>query len=38
MLVALPEVYGGFNAGKNFVQDFVAAWNNVMNPRHLELT
>ena len=31
MLVALAEVYGSSDAGKKFVQDFVAAWNKLMN-------
>ena len=31
MLVALAEVYGSSDAGKKFVQDFVAAWNKAMN-------
>jgi catalase-peroxidase len=30
-LRALAEVYGSFDAQKTFVQDFVAAWNKVMN-------
>jgi hypothetical protein len=30
-LRALAEVYGSSDAQENFVQDFVAAWNKVMN-------
>ncbi len=30
-LRALAEVYGSADAGKKFVQDFVAAWDKVMN-------
>jgi len=30
-LRALTEVYGSADAGKKFVQDFVAAWSKVMN-------
>lgn len=30
-LRALAEVYGSSDAGKKFVQDFVAAWDKVMN-------
>jgi catalase-peroxidase len=30
-LRALAEVYGCSDAGKKFVDDFVAAWNKVMN-------
>ena len=30
-LRALAEVYGSEGAGEKFVQDFVAAWNKVMN-------
>ena len=30
-LRALSEVYGSADAGKKFVQDFVAAWDKVMN-------
>jgi catalase-peroxidase len=30
-LRALAEVYGSSDAQKRFVQDFVAAWNKVMN-------
>jgi catalase-peroxidase len=30
-LRALAEVYGSSDAGKKFVDDFVAAWNKVMN-------
>jgi catalase-peroxidase len=30
-LRALAEVYGSSDAEKTFVQDFVAAWNKVMN-------
>ncbi|MCB0428969.1 MAG: catalase/peroxidase HPI [Flavobacteriales bacterium] len=30
-LRALAEVYGSSDAGKKFVEDFVAAWNKVMN-------
>jgi catalase-peroxidase len=28
---ALAEVYGSSDAGKKFLEDFVAAWNKVMN-------
>ena len=31
MLVALAEVYGSSDAEKKIVQDFVAAWNKLMN-------
>jgi catalase-peroxidase len=31
LLRALAEVYGSSDAEKKFVQDFVAAWNKVMN-------
>jgi catalase-peroxidase len=30
-LRALSEVYGSSDAGEKFVQDFIAAWNKVMN-------
>jgi len=30
-LRALVEVYGSSDAGKKFVDDFVAAWTKVMN-------
>jgi len=30
-LRAVAEVYGSSDAEKKFVQDFVAAWNKVMN-------
>jgi catalase-peroxidase len=30
-LRALAEVYGSADAGEKFVQDFVAAWDKVMN-------
>ena len=34
-LRALAEVYGSADAKEKFVQDFVAAWNKVMNARPL---
>src|ERR1051326_2740499 len=37
-LRALAEVYGSTDAGKKFVQDFVAAWNKVMNLDRFDLT
>jgi catalase-peroxidase len=37
-LRALAEVYGSADAGKKFVQDFVAAWNKVMNLDRFDLT
>jgi catalase-peroxidase len=36
-LRVLAEVYGSADAGKKFVQDFVAAWNKVMNLDRFEL-
>jgi catalase-peroxidase len=36
-LRALAEVYGSSDAQKNFVQDFVAAWNKVMNLDRFDL-
>jgi catalase-peroxidase len=36
-LRALAEVYGSSDAEKKFVQDFVAAWNKVMNLDRLDL-
>jgi catalase-peroxidase len=36
-LRALCEVYGSADAGKKFVQDFVAAWDKVMNLDRFEL-
>jgi catalase-peroxidase len=36
-LRALAEVYGSADAGKKFVQDFVAAWNKVMNLYRFDL-
>jgi catalase-peroxidase len=36
-LRALAEVYGSADAQKKFVQDFVAAWNKVMNLDRFEL-
>jgi len=30
-LRAIAEVYGSADAGKKFVEDFVAAWTKVMN-------
>jgi catalase-peroxidase len=36
-LRALAEVYGSADAGKKFVQDFVAAWNKVMNLDRFDL-
>jgi catalase-peroxidase len=36
-LRALAEVYGGSDAQKKFVEDFVAAWNKVMNLDRFDL-
>jgi catalase-peroxidase len=36
-LRALAEVYGSSDGGKKFVQDFVAAWNRVMNLDRFDL-
>jgi len=36
-LRALTEVYGSFDAQKKFVNDFVAAWNKVMNLDRFDL-
>ena len=36
-LRALAEVYGSADAGEKFVNDFVAAWNKVMNADRFEL-
>jgi len=36
-LRALAEVYGSSDAREKFVQDFVAAWNKVMNLDRYEL-
>jgi catalase-peroxidase len=36
-LRALAEVYGSADAQKKFVQDFVAAWNKVMNLDRFDL-
>ncbi|MBS0207984.1 MAG: catalase/peroxidase HPI [Planctomycetes bacterium] len=36
-LRALAEVYGSADAGKKFVQDFVAAWDKVMNLDRFDL-
>jgi catalase-peroxidase len=36
-LRALAEVYGSADARKKFVQDFVAAWNKVMNVDRFDL-
>jgi len=36
-LRALSEVYGADDAGKKFVQDFVAAWDKVMNLDRFDL-
>ncbi|MFU8842173.1 MAG: catalase/peroxidase HPI [Bacteroidales bacterium] len=36
-LRALAEVYGSADAGKKFVNDFVAAWNKVMNLDRFDL-
>lgn len=36
-LRALAEVYGSSDAGEKFVNDFVAAWNKVMNADRFEL-
>lgn len=37
-LRALAEVYGSFDANEMFVNDFVAAWNKVMNLDRFDLT
>jgi len=37
-LRALSEVYGSSDAKQKFVQDFVAAWNKVMNLDRFDLT
>ena len=37
-LRALAEVYGSADAGEKFVNDFVAAWNKVMNADRFELS
>jgi catalase-peroxidase len=36
-LRALAEVYGSLDAQKKFVDDFVAAWNKVMNLDRFDL-
>ena len=36
-LRALAEVYGSTDSGEKFVQDFVAAWNKVMNLDRFDL-
>jgi catalase-peroxidase len=36
-LRALAEVYGSADAEEKFVQDFVAAWNRVMNLDRFDL-
>ena len=36
-LRTLAEVYGSADAQKKFVQDFVAAWNKVMNLDRFDL-
>ena len=36
-LRALAEVYGGSDAEKKFIQDFIAAWNKVMNLDRFDL-
>ena len=36
-LRALAEVYGSSDAQKQFVDDFVAAWNKVMNLDRFDL-
>ncbi|MGI9625651.1 MAG: hypothetical protein ACR2QM_02345 [Longimicrobiales bacterium] len=36
-LRALAEVYGQDNAGEQFVNDFVAAWDKVMNLDRFDL-
>ena len=36
-LRALAEVYGSSDASENFIQDFVAAWNKVMNLDRFDL-
>jgi catalase-peroxidase len=37
VLRALAEVYGSSDAGPKFVEDFVAAWNKVMNLDRFDL-
>ena len=37
VLRALAEVYGSSDADKKFVQDFIAAWNKVMNLDRFDL-
>ena len=37
VLRALAEVYGSSDGGKKFVQDFVAAWDKVMNLDRFDL-
>ena len=37
-LRAIAEVYGSDDAGEKFVQDFVAAWNKVMNLDRFDLS
>jgi catalase-peroxidase len=37
-LRALAEVYASNDAEKKFVEDFVAAWNKVMNLDRFELS
>src|SRR5690606_3459767 len=36
-LRALAEVYGSSDAGEKFVNDFVSAWNKVMNADRFDL-
>jgi catalase-peroxidase len=36
-LRALAEVYGSSDAQEKFVEDFVAAWNKVMNADRFDL-
>ena len=36
-LRAIAEVYGSKDAGKKFVNDFVAAWDKVMNLDRFDL-
>jgi catalase-peroxidase len=37
ILRALAEVYGSADAEKKFIQDFIAAWNKVMNLDRFDL-
>jgi catalase-peroxidase len=37
VLRALAEVYGGADAEQKFIQDFISAWNKVMNLDRFDL-